>query len=158
LETMEAMLLWSKSQMEHFAPQKKIILVQSLFEFLQKQFSVSGISFQDPGQLMVSSDEDYLKTIMYNLTANAVKALANTENPQIAWKARQNGNQVELSITDNGPGVHEEQLDALYNENAVVGTRHGLGLHLIRDLAKAINCRVLHQPGFEKGSVFQIIM
>ncbi|WP_114789832.1 tetratricopeptide repeat-containing sensor histidine kinase [Niabella yanshanensis] len=160
LETMEAMLLWSKSQMEHFAPQKTIISVHDLFKFLEKQFSASGIAvqFQDPGQLTVSSDEDYLKTIMYNLTSNAVKALGNTEKPQIIWKAWQNENQVKLSITDNGPGVHPEQLDALYNENAVVGTRHGLGLHLIRDLAKAINCRVLHQPGLEKGSVFQIIM
>jgi len=160
LETMEAMLLWSKSQMERFAPQQKTIPVQDLFEFLQKQFHQPNINFQfhNPGQLVVRSDEDYLKTIMYNLTSNAVKALANTKNPQIVWKSHTNGNKVELSITDNGPGVHEEQLEALYNENAVVSTRHGLGLHLIRDLAKAINCRVHYQSGIEKGSVFQIIM
>lgn len=160
LETMEAMLLWSKSQMEHFAPQKKTIPVQDLFEFLRKQFYHRGIDFQfqAPDWLLVSSDEDYLKTIMYNLTSNAVKALAHTENPRIIWKGRQNGNHVELSITDNGPGVHEEQLEALYNENAVVSTRHGLGLHLIRDLAKAINCQVFHQSDLERGSVFQLIM
>ncbi|WP_018630629.1 tetratricopeptide repeat-containing sensor histidine kinase [Niabella aurantiaca] len=159
LDTMETMLLWSKSQMERFAPEKKIIPVDQLFEYLQKQIpagSQVSLSFQNTGQLFVSTDEDYLKTIMYNLTANAFKALRSTPDGQIRWEARQNGNQVLLTITDNGPGIRQEQINALYNENAVVGTKHGLGLHLIRDLAKAIQCNISFHPAANGGACFTI--
>lgn len=159
LDTMEAMLLWSKSQMERFAPQKKVIPVNDLFEHIQKQIPASNtvnMRFSDPEQLSVSTDEDYLKTIMYNLTANALRALQQTPNGQICWEARQQGHQVHLTITDNGPGIQQQQIDALYNENAVVGTKHGLGLHLIRDLAKAIQCNISFRPAANGGTCFTI--
>lgn len=156
LDTMEAMLLWSKSQMERFSPQKKLIPVDDLFSYVQKQLPESNIRFifSNTEKLSVSSDEDYLKTIMYNLTANAIKALAKTNDPFIEWKAVMADNKVALSITDNGAGIHQEQLDALYNKNAVVGTRHGLGLHLIRDLAEAINCRITVKSDAGQGTSF----
>ncbi len=161
LETMETMLLWSKSQMEHFTPQKKRVDVADLFDYIRKQIPQTSnirLSFFNPKKLSVSTDEDYLKTIMYNLTANAVKALMNTKDPSIEWKAAQNGSRVVLTITDNGPGVHKEQLDALYNEHAVVGARHGLGLHLIRDLAKAIQCRIQFEPDAGAGARFTLLV
>jgi len=161
LDTMEAMLLWSKSQMERFAPQKKVIPVNDLFEHIQKQLPANNtvhIRFANPEQLSVSTDEDYMKTIMYNLTANALKALRHVPNGQICWEVRQQGHQVLLTITDNGPGVQPQQMDALYNENAVVGTKHGLGLHLIRDLAKAIQCTVSFRPAANGGACFTIVI
>ncbi|MGC4232534.1 MAG: tetratricopeptide repeat-containing sensor histidine kinase [Niabella sp.] len=161
LETMEAMLLWSKSQMEYFAPHQKLIDVDHLFNYIQKQIPQNTpirISFSNPEKLMVSTDEDYLKTIMYNLTANAVKALANTINPRIDWKAQKVNGSIALSISDNGPGVHKEQVDALYNEQAVVGTRHGLGLHLIRDLAKAIQCTIQLKNNTASGVSFTLYL
>ncbi|MBZ4189853.1 tetratricopeptide repeat-containing sensor histidine kinase [Niabella beijingensis] len=159
LDTMEAMLLWSKSQMERFAPEKKMVPVDRLFDHIRKQLPVNNpiaVSFQNTEQLSVSTDEDYLKTIMYNLTANAVKALQDTPDGQIRWHVRQKGHQVLLTITDNGPGIHKEQMEALYNENAVVGTRYGLGLHLIRDLAKAIQCKISFQPAAGGGASFTL--
>ncbi|WP_346236309.1 tetratricopeptide repeat-containing sensor histidine kinase [Niabella insulamsoli] len=160
LETMEAMLLWSKGQMERFAPQKKPIAVRDLFTYIRRQFAAQYIEMQllDPEQAVVNSDEDYLKAIMYNLTSNAIKALSSTDSPQIIWRATPKAGGVELSITDNGPGIHPEQLDALYNEHAVVGTRHGLGMHLIRDLAKAIDCKVQHHHARPAGTTFQLII
>jgi signal transduction histidine kinase len=157
LDTMEALLLWSKSQMEHFAPRQKVVPVAGLFEYIQKQLPENrpvSISFHDPEQLSVSTDEDYLKTIMYNLTCNALNALQNTPDGKISWEAWQKDNQVMLRITDNGPGIQNEQMDALYNENAVMGIRHGLGLHVVRDLAKAIQCTVSVLPVANGGTRF----
>lgn len=145
LDTMEAMLLWSKGQMEYFKPRISVVEVNDLFVRLQKVFADTaqvGFSFNCEDGLVVDTDEDYFWTILQNLTSNAVRALKQTEDARIAWKAWREGKVVYCSIADNGPGVSKDQLKALYDETASTGARQGLGLHIIRDLAKAINCAV----------------
>ncbi|SEI99313.1 Signal transduction histidine kinase [Dyadobacter sp. SG02] len=159
LETMESMLLWSKSQMQQFRPQARRIAVDDLFEYIRKFFSGTehiAFTFENADGLAVVTDEDYLRTIMQNLTHNAVKALKTTNNPQIHWAARAEGSQVVLSVTDNGPGASEEQLNALYDDHAAMGIKSGLGLHLIRDLARAISCQISAQPNAGNGMKFSL--
>jgi signal transduction histidine kinase len=159
LDTMEAMLLWSKSQMEHFKPQTQQVPVSELFEYLQKFFVGSAevqITFENPQLLHVFTDEDYLKIIMQNLTNNALKALKNVPNGRICWEARQENGQVVLAITDNAGGISEQQLAALYHQNAKVSGKTGLGFHLIRDLAKAIACQISVNAQANGGTEFRL--
>ena len=100
------------------------------------------IVFENPSNIQIYTDENYLKTIIRNLTGNSIKALQKVENPTIIWKAWQDNNQTFLSVTDNGMGGTKEQFKALYDDTEVVGIQTGLGLHLIRDLAKAIDCKI----------------
>jgi signal transduction histidine kinase/tetratricopeptide (TPR) repeat protein len=156
LASMEDILLWSKGQMINFKPTLKDIAISDLFTDTQKHFdSFENISIKFlPTDLKVHTDENYLKTIMRNFTANAIKALEDTASPSITWKAWQEGNKLFLSISDNGPGASSGQLKALYDEKEVVGTKTGLGLHLIRDLAKAIHSTIRVQPTAETGTTF----
>lgn len=145
LETMESMLLWSKGQMDNFKPEIQNIAVKDLFEYVQKFFSSNNnirFSFLSSGSLTVNSDENYLRTIMQNLTANAVKALQQTPHATIEWKAWKENDKTYFSISDNGPGISAEQAKTLFSEVNVTGARHGLGMHIIRDLAKAIGCNI----------------
>lgn len=160
LDTMESMLLWSKGQMQNFKPQVKQLEVSELFQYLQKFFaSASDIefTFDNPENLRLVSDEDYLKTIMQNLTNNAVKALKNRPNSSIRWEARTESGQVVLAIIDNGPGISEHQLGTLFTEDSVISSKVGLGLHLIRDLAKSIACKIAVKSNPGLGSEFQLI-
>jgi signal transduction histidine kinase len=157
LETMEAMLLWSKGQMEQFKPHISSVVISNLFIYLQKYFSGTEhiqFSFSAAGHLRVQTDENYLQSIMLNLTANAVKALTQTVDPKISWKAWQEHNTIYLSIADNGPGASDGQLKALYDEAASSGAKHGLGLHIIRDLAKAIHCTIHLKSHSSTGTEF----
>lgn len=159
LDTMESMLLWSKSQMEHFKPYVKEVEVEDLFTYIQRLFAgetTITLTFENPDFLHVATDEDYLKTIMQNLTANAVKALKNTPDGHIHWQARRNGTQVVLTIEDNGPGATEESLGVLFSTTNDIGSRTGLGLHLIRDLAKAIGCVLSFRTTPQVGTLFQL--
>lgn len=161
LETMEAMLLWSKGQMEHFEPALSVVPVESLFTYLRKNFPDTehvDISFSAAGGLDLRTDEYYLQTIMYNLTANAMKALRQKADGHISWKAWRQGDELRLSISDNGPGASDEQLKALYDESAPSGARTGLGLHIIRDLAKAIGCMVTYNARNSGGAEFILCM
>lgn len=150
LETMEGLLLWSKGQMEHFKPSLSDVPVERLFAQLRKNFPDTDqvtVQFAGADGLVLRTDEYYLQTIMHNLTANAVKALKQQPDGQIHWKAWREGSALFLAISDNGPGASDEQLRALYDESAPSGARTGLGLHIIRDLAKAIGCRVTYRAG-----------
>jgi len=161
LETMENMLLWSKSQMEQFKPAITVVQVSQLFTWLRKNFSDTGhvaISCSAPDDLDLRTDADYLQTIMYNLTANAMRALRQKTDGLIEWKAWREAGQLFFSISDNGPGASDEQLRALYDESAPSGARTGLGLHIIRDLAKAIGCRVTYKAGISAGAEFVLSM
>jgi len=159
LNSMEDILLWTKDQMENFEPQPKNIKIASLFEETKNHFSaVENIDFtyEDKQNAEVFSDENYLKTIVRNLTGNAIKALSETKNPVISWKAWETGGKIFLSITDNGPGAKEEQFRALYDDREISGIQSGLGLHLIRDLAKAIGCEITMKTGEGSGTQFHL--
>ena len=94
---------------------------------------------------------------MRNLTGNAIKVMGNIQTPTIVWKARQENGQKLLSITDNGKGADKDQFKALYDDHEVVGIKTGLGLHLIRDLAKAIDCEITVSSEMGKGTVFTLL-
>ncbi len=159
LASMEDMLLWSKSQMEKFEPEPKVVNINSLFDDTHKHFESQEkvtIKFENLQNIELFTDENYLKTILRNLTRNAIKALEGIDNPTIIWKAWRENDQIWLSITDNGPGATQEQFKALYDENEVVGIKSGLGLHLIRDLAKAIHCTIAVDSKLNEGTTFTL--
>ena len=159
LQSMEDLLLWSKGQMENFEPHFKDVNVDTLFAETKNHFSTVQnirIHFENTDNIRLHTDENYLKTILRNLTGNAIKALSETQNATIHWKAWTQNSQTFLSITDNGPGGTTDQFKALYDDTEVVGIKSGLGLHLIRDLAKAIHCSVSVESQPSSGTAFTL--
>ncbi len=161
LASMEDILLWSKGQMVNFKPEPKKIALNQLFDDTKKVFSgyqQIKIDYKNPQDISLFTDENYLKTIVRNLTSNAINAFTTTTKPHIIWKAWQENNINYLSITDNGPGANQEQFKALYDDTQVVGIKTGLGLHLIRDLAKAINCEIKVSSTINQGTTITITL
>lgn len=161
LSTMEDMLLWSKQQMGSFKPNIKSMHVKDLFEYLQKFFGKPEnvrLIFEEASELTLTSDENYLRTIMQNLTSNAVKVLKDIPGTTVEWKVIPGEKSTILSIADNGPGLSPDQAKALTNESITDNARDGFGFHVIRDLAKAIQCQleVKTEPG--KGTIFSLII
>ncbi len=160
LENMEAMLLWSKSQMENFKPVRNKINVSTLFEQLGKNFSsVEGvqIKYNTTADIIINTDENFLLTILHNLTANAVAALKNTSNATITWNVEKKYNNIIFSIQDNGPGLSTEVI-AILNDGATnLGSKKGLGLHIVKDMAKAIDCIITFESKAQ-GTQFNLTM
>jgi signal transduction histidine kinase len=154
LDTMEELLIWSKGQMEQFQPVVQPYAVSGLFDDLRRKFGAAaenaGVSlrFEQPAGMSVLTDEHFCKTMMRNLTGNALKALGHQPNGSVRWRAWEEGEYAWLSITDNGPGATEQQLQPLFDPGARVGIRSGLGLHIVRDMAIAVGCelQVLSPP------------
>src|SRR5690606_27825921 len=155
LNSMEDLLLWSKAQMQNFEPEFKKVDINEIYHDLKFFFGRENsleIIFENAENLTVNTDENYLKTITRNLTSNAIKALSEMPEAKIVWKAYKENNQTVMAISDNGPGGTDEQFQALYDEKYIVGIKTGLGLHLVRDMAKAINCTVKVNSELDKGT------
>jgi len=161
LTSMEDILLWSKSQMVNFKSKPVTVDVNSLFNDTKNHFSSEAdirLDFENPENIQIKTDEDCLKTIIRNLTGNAIKASEASANPVITWKAWRDKNQRYLSITDNGLGATQEDFKALYDDKEVIGIKTGLGLHLIRDLSRMINCKISVETIAGKGTTFLLKM
>lgn len=159
LDSMEDLLLWSKGQMENFKPNPANVKVDGIFNDIDKHFSaVENVKlvFENPQHLSVFTDENYLKTILRNLVGNAIKAMEKTDNATVILNATQSEGKIKISVSDNGPGGTMEKFRALYDEKEVVGIKTGLGLHLIRDLAKAIDCNIAVDTEQGSGTRFTL--
>ncbi len=147
--------------MESFEPEMKEVEVSSLFSYLGNFFSdVPGIDFHyhNDDALTIYADENYLKTIMQNLTQNAINALKSTPNAVITWKAWKENGMVKLSVTDNGAGMSAEQVRKFHENSPVSSARQGLGLHLVKDMAQIIGCSILLESAPNTGTVFTLIL
>ncbi len=159
LASMEDLLLWSKGQMETFEPHFEMIEIEQLFIDLKTNFDSFNsieINYLNPNKITINSDLNYLKTIMRNLTYNALNVLKENSKPQLIWSANEDQHHYILSITDNGYGGNKEQFRALYDEKYSIGIQSGLGLHLVRDMAKAIDCKIEVHSKLNEGTTISL--
>lgn len=160
LRSMEDMLLWSKGQMQQFKPSIEELKIGDLFAEMESYFvSNSDVKLvvDKTSNVILSTDRNYLLTILRNLTSNAIKALDKVEEPIIRWLVTETKDSITLVIEDNGSGASRSQFKALYDASEVVGIKTGLGLHLIRDLAQAISCKVEVDTAQTSGTTISLV-
>lgn len=160
LGNMETMLLWSKGQMVNFKPVMKVISAKELFAYIADFFaSVENVKFvfTGDGDIELYSDENYLRIIMQNLTANAIKALNSKTGACIVWKVTRDEQTTALSISDNGPGMKPVEVNAFYSNEPVANKKYGFGLYLVRELASNIHCSISCHSVLQQGTTFTLI-
>lgn len=149
-ETIDNILVWSKSQMEGFRVQpsrvKMIRVVRPCLELLQYQASSKDIIvylYVDQDE-EVLADPDLLQIIIRNLISNAIKF--SNKGSRIDVMTKVEGDLLKLIVQDFGTGMSDVQLDTILNQQVLllessVGTEKekgtGLGLSLCKEfLAK----------------------
>ena len=103
--------------------------------------------------LLVRGDRDRLAQAVDNLIANALRHGA----PPVRVSARAgegDGRAVEVVVRDAGPGVAEEMRDRLFSRFATGrgGGGTGLGLYIVRQLARSHDGDAAYVPDAEGGS------
>lgn len=131
---------------------------ESLAERKQIQFSVLLPPSNTPAILL---DQEKFRQILFNLLANAFKFTPN--GGYIETAVSLDGGTLRLRVTDNGPGIHPDDLPHLFDryfqttrpeKPAEGGT--GIGLALCREYARLFGGTIEVDSTLGQGSVFQV--
>ena len=101
----------------------------------------------------VWADSQSLLQVILNLIRNAETALVNSVQPGVVVEASRSAHGVEISVSDNGPGVR--QPDQLFNPFCTNFGKGGFGLYLSRAMMLSFQGDLRHVPT-PRGATFMI--
>lgn len=160
LETMEDLLLWSKTQMNEFKTSLQTVelipVVETCKQLLQLNSDAKSISYQQKINDVDSAETDtyFLQTIVRNLLQNAIKA--SPENGIIEIFTKKNQNTISLYINNEGQSFTQQQYQQALSNKENATTTHGLGLRLVDELSKKINANVTFLTPVNGGASVEI--
>jgi signal transduction histidine kinase/CHASE3 domain sensor protein len=116
--------------------------------------------------LVIRSDEGRIRQILGNLIANAIRhtpergrvtvRVAPGEEGRAPWPGRWVG----VAVSDSGPGIPEQQREAVFQEFTRVqpgaGAGAGIGLAISRTLARALGGEITLESAVGRGSNFTL--
>ncbi|MFO1324610.1 MAG: ATP-binding protein [Burkholderiales bacterium] len=161
-----ALLDISKLEAGVVAAEARAIALDPLFARLANDFAPEALDkglklAVVPTTRAVRSDPVLLERILRNLLANAVRY---TQHGGVVMGARPRGRQVAIEVWDSGPGIAAENLDRVFEEFYQVGNPErdrarglGLGLAIVRRLARLLGHQVSVSSRTGRGSVFRLL-
>jgi signal transduction histidine kinase len=113
--------------------------------------------------LYVIGDNASLSLAFHNLLNNAVK-YASEESPLVSIRAKRNGNDISVEVSDNGRGIADDEKKKIFQKFYRVGDESvrsskgtGLGLYLVRKILHWHNADIWVEDNKPRGSVFRIV-
>jgi signal transduction histidine kinase len=160
LEAMEDLLIWSKSQMEHFTPVLETVMLSPFFDEIINLHAAAAATknitlLKDcPEYLYLQTDPNFLKIILRNLTSNAIKFTP--PNGTIRLAAATQDDHIVLNVSDDGPGMSTEELKTLFEWNSIRSDSSGLGLKLVKEFTEKLNASIAVQSQPGQGTTFTL--
>ena len=109
-----------------------------------------------PASLTVVGTRIRLEQVLINLFQNALEALEGRERPRVEVSARETAEDVEVIISDNGPGIPQAILHSLFTPfNTSKEQGLGLGLVISKDIVADYGGRIEVESS-ESGTRFTI--
>jgi signal transduction histidine kinase len=139
-------------------------LVEDVVRTMRAQTEAGGQALSEqiePGLPPIDVEPDRIRQILVNLLTNAHEY--SPEGASIAVTARAAGAEVEIAVSDNGPGIPEEQLERIFERftrgdagltQRVGGT--GLGLAISKSLADLHGGSLDAESTVGQGSTFRL--
>ena len=169
LHLLDNLLTWGKTQMERveFKPEnlKLIPIVEKVFSVVSSTASLKNIKLISSvsDDIVVNADQNMLRTILRNLIQNAIKFTNSGGNIDISAVSQQD--HFEISVTDNGVGISDENKEKLFGADVnftMRGTKNeggsGLGLILCKEFVEKHGGKIWVESELGKGSVFKFTL
>lgn len=141
------------------------MLVQELATLINSDAKAHGVSFRqelEPNLPPVAANAAQIQQVVVNLVRNALEALAPeraaTARAEVVVATRQTADgRVEISISDNGPGVSEELKDRIFDPFCTTkASGTGLGLAISRTIITAHEGTLDYEPNQPRGARFTV--
>ncbi|MCT4700142.1 sensor histidine kinase [Tenacibaculum haliotis] len=111
-------------------------------------------------ELFANLDKTQLIRILTNLIKNATQAIKKSEpNPKIEVKVTSDGNNVKITVSDNGKGITDENKELIFEPKFTTKTSGmGLGLAMIKNIIEAYDGSISFTSKEDIGTVFTVIL
>ncbi len=122
---------------------------------LQEKREINVRAELEPGLPVISADPDLLHRALSNLVLNAIDALP--QGGEITARTKAVGGNVELSVSDTGSGLSQEECARLFTPYYTTkqhGT--GLGLAIVQSVVSDHGGKISVDSTKEKGTTFRI--
>lgn len=139
-------------------------IMKKVAEYTKLQMEEIGATFTlhlDAEKMFINADEVHFTNILFNLVDNATKY--SNENPIIEFSTENVGNQINISIKDNGIGMDKDTQNHIFEKfyRAHTGNLHnvkgfGLGLTYVKNIVDAHKGKIVVQSELGHGSTFTI--
>lgn len=156
---------WSLSQSGSFEFHPQEIRITDVVKEVEPLFAPAArqkdivIKIDIPSQLTAYADGVLLETVLRNLVSNAIKFTH--AGGEVAISAREQNNQVVISVADSGIGIPDSRIDKLFTINENISTQGtnkekgtGLGLILCREFVEKHEGKIWAESQVGKGSTF----
>ena len=167
LQLMDNLLKWSKGQMNGISPTMTDIDLPSLLAenaiLFKAQLATKNIALniESTKHLTVLADQDMLRLVLRNLTANAIKFTP--QNGNIRINAQDDASHVYITVQDSGVGISEQDQQKLFRtdvSHSTPGTNNekgtGLGLLLCKQFIEKHHGEINVTSEAGQGSRFSI--
>lgn len=166
-ELMSNVLLATRIDGKAYTFQKNPVDLCELLEKVKKQALLIGctidVQLEMEKDLYVIGDNASLSLAFHNLLNNAVK-YASEESPMVSIRAKRNGNDISVEVSDNGRGIADDEKKKIFQKFYRVGDESvrsskgtGLGLYLVRKILHWHNADIWVEDNKPRGSVFRIV-
>ena len=167
-DLLDNLLKWTKSQTGRLNVVLQDLdlndIIPGVVDIFEMIASTKSIRLQYTGTetpLMVTADNDMLKTVVRNFMSNAVKF--SPEDSSIEISMKQEGEYAKISVRDHGVGIASERLEGLFHKGETTyGTGgeegSGLGLQLCADFARKNGGDVMVESILGEGSTFSVLV
>lgn len=162
-DMLDALFDLARLESDRYEPQIDRVSIGDLFDDLRSQFTVAALSKGlrltiDDLDAHVRTDAHLLRRMVMNLISNAIKY---TSHGGVEVRARRDGGDWAISVTDTGPGIPAEQQEAAFCEyvrlDAAGGTDGlGIGLAIVRRSAALLGHRLALVSRVGHGSAFTL--
>ena len=136
-------------------------MTENIIELGRKTFQKEKVTIVfNPGKdIIITTFDEPVKIVIYNLVNNAVEAFreaVQTDGEIEISEVCENG-MLKIVIKDNGPGMNEETVENIFNPFFTTkDTGTGLGLYIVITELKKINGQISVKSQLGKGTVFTV--
>lgn len=134
--------------------------VHSVVEFVKPEADKAGCRLTEEiaaSLPRVMFDAVAMKEVLLNLVQNALQALEGRKDGVVIVSVKPDGDFVRISVTDNGPGISQQDFEKIFQPYYTTKTRGtGLGLPLVYKIVREHNGEVACESRPNEGAVFTV--